>query len=449
MWEAKHVLKKYSPTVIAVTGSVGKTSTKDAIFAMITSKTFVRKSDKSFNSEIGVPLTILGLKNAWNNPFAWISNIVAGLHLVLFRSAYPKCLVLEVGADHPGDIQNLTKWLKPDIAVITMVSKMPVHVEFFDSPADVLKEKLSLAKAVKVTGKLVLPANDPDVLAVRKNEAAAADKKNPKAPNNAPLVPCLTFGVDIAADVSATMIEIVYKEGKAIGMSFKLNYQDNSIPATLYGVIGTQHIFALTAGAAAALAYGADLSAIVAAIATYQPPRGRMNLLDGINGSTIIDDTYNASPDAVTQALAVLKSVAPKRTTPTGPDTEMEVFMPVRKIAVLGDMMELGKFSADEHRKIGELVAQSANIFVTVGIRAKDMARAAIAKGFPESAIHGFDNSEDAASFMRFFVVAGDIVLVKGSQSPRLERVSYAILADQSRAPELLVRQEAEWLQRK
>ncbi len=464
MWESARVLKKYSPTVIAVTGSVGKTSTKDAIFAMLSassvkgSKLYVRKSDKSFNSEIGVPLTILGCKNGWHNPIVWISNIFHGLHLIFFKNEYPTCLVLEVGADHPGDIEYLTKWLKPDIAVITMVSKMPVHVEFFDSPAAVLHEKLFLARAVKVTGKLVLPANDPDVLAVRKSP----DSKDARAttPNNAPMVPCLTFGVESAADVNATGIEIMYADAKnaggkvPVGMSFKLNYLGNSVPATLRGVIGVQHVYALVAGAAAALAQGADMSSVVSAISTYQPPRGRMNLLEGINGSTLIDDTYNSSPDAVKQALAVLKSIAPKTVTSTGPDTMTEILLPIRKIAVLGDMMELGKFSAEEHRKIGELVADVlgdnlANVFVTVGIRSRDMARAAIAKGFPENSVHSFDTSDDAAAFMRFFVVAGDVILIKGSQSPRLERVSAALLADPTRAADLLVRQEPQWLARK
>ena len=432
MWEARLVVKKYAPTVIAVTGSVGKTSTKDAIFAMlagtptlsnttstvVTSKrVFVRKSDKSFNSEIGVPLTILGLDNGWNNPLIWLENIWRGFLLVLFRSEYPTCVVLEVGADHPGDIKKLTRWLKPDIAVITTVSKMPVHVEFFSSPAQVLDEKLSLARAVKVTGKLVLPATDPDVLAIRKGQG------------NAAMVPCLTFGIDCSGDVTATGVEVVYSEQVPTGMSFKLNYKGNSVPVVLYGAIGTQHIYALVAGAAAALSYGADLNSIVAAIATYRIPRGRMNILAGTNNSTLIDDTYNASPDAVTEALRVLASTIASR-----------------KIAVLGDMMELGTFSPAEHRKVGELAAKSVDMLVTVGIRARDIAASAETIGMSKEKIHLFDTSIETADFMKGVVAAGDLVLIKGSQSPRLERVTAALLAEPSRAHELLVRQEPEWL---
>src|SRR5574343_1370255 len=99
--ESNIVLNKYKPTVISVTGNVGKTSTKDAIFAVLSDTIFTRKSEKSYNSEIGLPLTILGCKNGWNNIFIWIENILIGLELILFKSEYPKCFVLEVGADHP------------------------------------------------------------------------------------------------------------------------------------------------------------------------------------------------------------------------------------------------------------------------------------------------------------------------------------------------------------
>jgi UDP-N-acetylmuramoyl-tripeptide--D-alanyl-D-alanine ligase len=156
--QARAILKKYRPTIIAVTGSVGKTSTKDAIYTVLERTGFVRKSDKSFNSEIGVPLTILGVPNGWSNPFIWLQNITHGLELIFLKSDYPKTLIIEVGADHPGDIKRVASWLRPDIAVITTVSKIPVHVEFFPSRKALLDEKLALARAVKSEGTLILPA---------------------------------------------------------------------------------------------------------------------------------------------------------------------------------------------------------------------------------------------------------------------------------------------------
>ena len=111
--EAKAIIKKYQPQIIAVTGSVGKTSTKDAIYSVMAKNFYARKSEKSFNSDIGVPLTVLGCDNAWNNPVKWLSNIWKGLSYIIFKKSYPEWLVLEVGADRPGDIKKITKWLKP------------------------------------------------------------------------------------------------------------------------------------------------------------------------------------------------------------------------------------------------------------------------------------------------------------------------------------------------
>ena len=114
-WEARAVLERYHPKIIAVTGSVGKTTTKDAIFAALSPHVHVRKSEKSFNSDLGVPLAILGLESGWHDPLKWIANIFHGLSLILFENDYPRWLVLEVGADRPGDIRRIARWLRPDI----------------------------------------------------------------------------------------------------------------------------------------------------------------------------------------------------------------------------------------------------------------------------------------------------------------------------------------------
>ena len=132
-YEAVLIIKKYKPKIIAVTGSVGKTSTKDAIFAVMSSSFFVRKSEKSFNSDIGIPLTILGCPNAWFDPIKWARNIFRGLELIVFKHSYPEWLILEVGADRPGDIKEVSKWLKPNIVVLTAFAKVPVHIEFRDA----------------------------------------------------------------------------------------------------------------------------------------------------------------------------------------------------------------------------------------------------------------------------------------------------------------------------
>jgi UDP-N-acetylmuramoyl-tripeptide--D-alanyl-D-alanine ligase len=401
--ESKLILKKYKPSIIAVTGSVGKTSTKDAIYTVLKGTSYVRKSEKSFNTEFGVPLTILGCQNGWNDPFAWMKNIFEGLELILFRTEYPKCLILEVGADHPGDIAMIAKWIKPDISVLTRVSDIPVHVEFFPSPEAVLKEKLNLAKYLKPEGTLIVSADDPKLMEASKNFKQKV----------------VTFGITNQATVAASNIEMSVTNG----IAFKLNYEGNSIPVNIQGALGIQQIYPALVAAAVGIVKNVPILTIVEALKTHRPSRGRMNILSGINGSYIIDDTYNSSPDAVAEALSVLAGLQT-----TG-----------KKYAVLGDMMELGKFSSDEHKKAGELASKAVNVLVTVGPRAKLMS---------ENAQH-FDSSVQAAEYMAGIVGAGDIVLVKGSQSIRMERISKALLAEPEKAGDLLVRQEEEWLNRR
>lgn len=408
IWESKLILKKYKPSIVAVTGSVGKTSTKDAIFTVLAPHGYVRKSDKSFNSELGVPLTILGCQNGWNDPFIWMKNIFEGLELIFFKSDYPSMLVLEVGADHPGDIESVSKWLKADVVVITKIGEVPVHVEFFPSVEALVKEKSYLIKSLKKDGTLVLLADDPRVSAM----AEGVSQK------------IMTFGMASTATVTASDSSVIYDtQSLPDGMSFKLNYEGNSIPVMLKGILGNQQIYPLIAAATVGLSRGLSITKIVESITQHVPPRGRMNILKGMNGSVVIDDTYNSSPVALQEGLTTLASLT----------------IPGKKIAVLGDMMELGSFSADEHRKAGVQAVQSSNMLITVGQRAKLM----------EGSVASFNASDEAAEYLKGIVSVGDVVFVKGSQSVRMERISAALLEDPSKAGELLVRQEEEWLNKK
>jgi len=430
--ESRLVLRKYKPFIIAVTGSVGKTSTKDAIYEILKypkeclhrnphTVPFIRKSEKSFNSEIGVPLTILGVANAWKNPIGWLSNVMYGLELLFTKNEYPNILVLEVGADHPGDIEHLTKWLKPDIAVITKVGDVPVHVEFFGSPQAVLREKLFLAQGVKKGGTVILYADD------RKLRDLKFEGRD-----------VTTYGTVEGADVRGSAPAILYKDGRPSGISFKLEYKGASATLTLFGVLGVQHVYPILAATSVGLVQGVTLAhAIQGLISNFKPPRGRMNIIDGLNGSTIIDDSYNSSPTALEVALGALAEVKGAK----------------RKIAVLGDMMELGSYSDDEHQKAGRLAAKSldparGDLLVTVGQRAKGIGNSALEAGMKDSSVIFFDDSVTAADKVKTMIKAGDVILVKGSQSPRMERIVKAIMADPSRAPDLLVRQEKEWLER-
>lgn len=213
----------------------------------------------------------------------------------------------------------------------------------------------------------------------------------------------------------------------------------NSVPISIKNVIGKTYIYPLLAAATVAKARGMTVNSIVNALNAYEAPKGRMNIIPGLNGSTLIDDTYNSSPDAVRAALETLKSI-----TTTG-----------RKMAILGDMMELGKYSADEHRSIGREAAvvlggsnALSGILITIGLRSRATAEEAIKNGMPAKNVQSFESSDEAAMALPALIQSGDIVLIKGSQSPRLERVTKALMREPEKAGELLVRQEREWLEK-
>ena len=165
--EARLVVWKYKPKIIAITGSVGKTSTKDAIYAVLKGVTYVRKSEKSYNSQIGLPLTILGVPNGWNNLHLWLRNLAKGLWLVVYPHKYPEWLVLEVGVGKPDDMRTTASWLRTDVVVMTAIGETPVHVEFFESRKHLVEEKEKLIKTLKRDGFLVLNADDETILEMK------------------------------------------------------------------------------------------------------------------------------------------------------------------------------------------------------------------------------------------------------------------------------------------
>jgi UDP-N-acetylmuramoyl-tripeptide--D-alanyl-D-alanine ligase len=415
--EARAVLRVYKPRIVAITGSVGKTSTKDAIYSVLAPHVFVRKSEKSFNSEIGIPLTILGRPNAWNNPFGWLENLIDGLVLIVWRTKYPEWLVLEVGADRPGDISSVAKWLRADIVVITRLPDVPVHVEFFDSPEDVIREKASLLRALKPDGTFVANADDEKVLALRDDVPGQS----------------MTFGFSLGSDIHGKDLHLIDEPGFAIpvGIGATVETQDGSASAELrsFGTIGAHAMQPFLAAIAVSQVLGFDLGESAEALAGHTPPPGRMRLLPGLKGARLIDDTYNASPVATLAALdALMLAGKPKRT-----------------IAVLGDMMELGKFSPQQHREVGAKVAKTCDMLVTVGFRARDIAEGALSEGMPDLMIQQFEDAKAAGEYLQEIIEEGDLVLIKGSQSMRMERTVEELMLEPLRAKDLLVRQEAEW----
>ena len=162
-WEARWILWKYKPRIVAVTGSVGKTSTKEAIFTVLQDSFRVRKSEGNLNTEIGVPLTIIGFPSGKGSYLRWLAIIFAGLRQVFFKIIYPEILVLEYGADRPGDIKYLVENFAPTIGVVTAIGKTPVHLEFYKDRQQLVAEKANLIKSLPATGVAVLNADDKDV----------------------------------------------------------------------------------------------------------------------------------------------------------------------------------------------------------------------------------------------------------------------------------------------
>jgi UDP-N-acetylmuramoyl-tripeptide--D-alanyl-D-alanine ligase len=415
-WEAKMLLKRHKPTIIGITGNVGKTTTKDAIYAAIKGSVTARKSEKSFNSEIGVPITVLGLKNGWNNPFLWAKNILDGFFVAFFAKDYPSVLVLEMGIDRPGDMERLTSWITPDIAVVTRLPAVPVHVEYFGSPEAVVEEKMKLVSALKAEGTFIYNHDDEII----------------RAQLEGVLPRTLGFSRYVPSDFTGSDDRIVYRDNLPVGTAFTIVHDDQSETLTLLETLGTQHVYACTAAVAVADVLGIPLTVSVKALQELETSPGRMRLHPGIKSTMIIDDTYNSSPTACELALSTLS----------------EVKFANRKIAVIGDMLELGRFSSQEHEKIGAYVPKTADVLFTVGIRSRKVAEAALAAGMPEECIFQYEESERAGRELQAYLSSGDVVLVKASQGIRAEKIVEEIMAHPEQAGTLLVRQDVEWNKR-
>lgn len=420
-WEAKLVLRKYKPKIVGVTGSVGKTSTKDAIAAVLSAFYFVRKTDKSLNSELGVPLTILGCENGWNNPFQWLKNIGEGFALIVLPNHYPEWLVLEIGTDRPGDIGEICSWVKPDIAVMTKLSKVPVHVEFFKSVEEVFAEKSKLVLALKRDGKVVLNADDEDVMSARSLVA-----------NDAVL-----YGEQENADIRGMNFHTLYleKDGRKVPTGIAFDIADGSTlhSVEIIGSLGRQQMLPALAASAVAKALNLDLHKALSALHNHVPPPGRMRILDGNKKTILIDDTYNSSPVALEEALNTLQNLETSG----------------RKIAVLGDMLEIGTYSTEEHKKAGMKAGTIADVLYTVGIRARMIAEGAQDAGMNEANIFQYEDSRSAGKDLDIMMREGDTVLIKGSQGIRMERITEEVMAEPEKAKELLVRQNDEWKAKK
>lgn len=416
-WCAARILKRYKPLIVAVTGSVGKTSAKQAIGTVLSAKWPTRAASKNYNNELGVPLAIIGTAAPGRSPVKWAAVFGKAFDLLIVTDRrYPKALVLEFGADHPGDIAHLLSFVHPHVGVLTAIGE--AHMEFFKTQEALAREKSLLITSLPKNGIAILNADDVRVASVSGLTSAKV----------------LQFGIENAAEVNAKKILIVYDiAGRASGMSMEIAVQGKTETLEIAGVIGTQHAYAALAGIACGLAVGVPLHEAVDALRRYAPPPGRMRLLKGIKETTLVDDTYNASPTAALAALEALRSV--------------EVPESAERYACVGDMLELGEYTEAGHRSVGKKIAElGIDVLVTVGERAKLLADEARRCGLEEHRIISLDTADEAGKFLQNKIKKGDVVLLKGSQGMRMEKAVFEIMAEPERASELLCRQDPAWI---
>lgn len=416
----KLILKRYKPKVIAITGSVGKTSTKEAIFTVVKHRFVSRESDKNYNNEIGLPLTIIGRRSPGKSFFGWVGLFFYALRLILFKDKnYPQILVLEAAADAPGDIAYLRTLFTPAIAVITSISG--VHLEALGTIENVISEKLSLVSGLDTTTPIFINGDNTHL----RNE------KN-KNPHNH----YITYG--FSGDITASEDKLITDKKnrfRVLGLNVRVTLEEESATLFLPGVISASHIYAVLAAVGVGRALGIPLSSIADYLKGYHVPAGRMKLMPGIKQTLLIDDTYNSSPIAVRSAIDAMIRLPLKKN--------------AKRWVVLGDMLELGHDSEKLHKEIGQYVFEhNVDGLICVGSLAKDIASAAVDAGMSQEKVFSFDTADIAGRFLQDRMTKDDIILIKGSQGARMEKVVKEVMANPLRAKELLVRQDPSWLGR-
>lgn len=407
----KYVVKyfKKHPEVklVIVAGSVGKTSTKQAIATLLSQRYRVALQAGNHNTHMSAPLAILGIEypDDIRSIGAWLS-VFAAARRRISQPTGVDVIIAELGSDAPGDMAQFARYLHPDIAVVTAVT--PEHMEFFKTIEAVAEEELAAA-------------NMAEIAIINRDDIEGRFVTFLTNPNLA------TYGTTGAAEYRFEQQDFSLETGYK-GQVIAAGYVE-PFTATMK-LVGEHSIRPAMGGVAVAVKLGLTPEEIKAGLALLRPVPGRMNILRGIDGTVIIDDTYNSSPVAASSALQTLYSLqAPQR------------------IAILGKMNELGDSSAEEHKKLGELCDSSLlSWVVTVGDDAEAyLAPAARARGCQ---VKSFKSAIEAGGFVRSVTEPGAIILAKGSQGDVYVEEAVKVLCVMSEDDEL-VRQSPAWLKRK
>lgn len=360
---AEYKRSLYNIPVIQVTGSVGKTSTRDIIANVIRTKYKTLQTEGNLNNHIGLPTTILKLKDH-------------------------EALVVESGMNHLGEISYLGKITKPTIAVITNVGT--AHIGLLGSRENILKAKLEILENLKPEGTIVIN-NDNDML----NKWAKEDKVYKK----------YTFGIDEKSDVMAYNIKI---GNNSSTYNVKINNEEYTVNVP---ISGKHFVYNSLCAIAVGNLLGISPENIIKGIETFSLTKNRMEVVKIKDNVTVINDAYNASYDSMKPALEYLSELPANR-----------------KIAVLGDMFELGEFSEEIHRKVGiEVVTHKIDILVTVGKLAKYIAEEAKYLRMPEENIISLETTEEASEYLNEILQKDDAVLLKAAHGMHFSEIFKSI----------------------
>jgi UDP-N-acetylmuramoyl-tripeptide--D-alanyl-D-alanine ligase len=364
---ARHVRRRAELPVVGVTGSVGKTTTKDMTAHLLATRGPVLKTEGNLNNQYGLPLTLLRL---------------APEHTAA---------VVEMGMSAPGEIRALSTLAEPDVATITRVA--PVHLEFFPSVDAIAAAKAEILEGLRPGGAAVLNGDDPRVRAIGERFPGRV----------------VWFGRDPRFEASAGNERVDASPGAGIGMTFSLCVGGRAVEVAL-PLVGAHFVENFLAAAAVAHVLGVGAEAMAEAATSLRPARHRGELVRLGEAVTLLDDCYNSSPEALEAAVVALALV------PGG-----------RRLAVLGDMLELGPAGPALHRERGRALAGRVDAVLGVGPLAKEIVEGAREAGL--TALEHFATSAEAAAAVPDLVRPGDAVLVKGSRGVRLEAVVDALVA--------------------
>lgn len=353
---AKYYRQKFDVSVVALTGSVGKTTTKEFVASVLSARFNTVKTQANYNNDIGLPFTVFSINSK------------------------TEIAVVEMGMSNFGEISYLTNLARPDNAIITNIGTS--HIEFLKSREGILKAKCEIFEGLKNGGTAFLNGDD-DLLQTLSGKLEFNT---------------VFFGIDNKnCDLPAENIKLYpeHTEFEISGEKFKIN-----LP-------GRHNVYNALCAYAVGKLYGMTDEEIRNGLLNYKSDGIRQSIID-INGAKILNDCYNSSPQAAKSAIDVLKTLSNGR-----------------KIAVLGDMAELGEMSEKYHREVGAHFAEEkCDILVTVGSMARFIADEAKKCGADEKNVHSFDNNTEVCAFLKSNLQKGDAVLIKGSHCMRMDEIS-------------------------